>query len=668
MTVLAVLRHAAYTQGRGLPLEAVLLPLNLAFGASLMPLPLLAWQTLRERPGEGERRFPWEALVLVLWAATALATSYLTPGRTLPAPGDVQGWQSPDHVVPDAWLPTITWAAWLFAVVRWLLIPYALLGVVGTVLPTRPRLALPAFPEALLWAGVAWLTGYAWDFSRLGFPLRVVVEPRSVLESFLPLPGGVLLLLAGRAWERHWDRMAGGFWRLVTVGSLLALLLWTGQAAWAYGRVILAPLPAWADRWQYAPLPPTLLVGLGLVMHLILLGLGFFALGATLRAWTGTGPVTGQRGLSSLVRAVTPPLLLLAALAGLWWWATAPPVVHTVPSNGTTAVPRDTVMRIQMGPEKEWLGLLLGRSGQGIRTHYADTGDTIPGMSGGTSTDFFFDPNGPLRPNAPVGVTIYRTGERPYTLRFTTAGVESPTATPMPDFPGPFGPEATLAPPTPPGEVEAVGYLRPALAGADHAFELDTAQGLIHLVLAEGHRQENLEWLMEHRHLTLVRGRWLSQDPPTLEVVWDQGAARSFNRSTPLADVYTDLPHGYAIEYPAEWVVEQDGEAVWIQNFSGADLPLGYNPLDDLSLYLVNITPERKSLSQLQEAMRGGNVVVEAERAGQVNGQEAVWLTLRHPDEGRQHLVLVDCKGWTLTLSTWQDPALLERMVETVRW
>jgi hypothetical protein len=168
-------------------------------------------------------------------------------------------------------------------------------------------------------------------------------------------------------------------------------------------------------------------VGLGLVVHLIVLGLGIFGLGATLRAWMGAGPVTGQRGLSSLVRAVTPPLLLLTALAGLWWWATAPPVVRTVPPNGATAVPRDTVVHIQMGSEREWLGLLLGGSGQGIRTYYADTGDTIPGMSGGTGNSFRFVPDGLLRPNAPVEITVHRTGERPYTLRFTTDGVESPT-------------------------------------------------------------------------------------------------------------------------------------------------------------------------------------------------------------------------------------------------
>ena len=283
-------------------------PLILAFGASLMPLPPLAWQALRERQEEGERRFPWEALALILWAATALAISYLTPGRTLPAPGDVQGWQSPDHVVPDAWLPIITWAGWLFSAVRWLLIPYALLGLMGTLRRARPRPVLPAFPEILLWVGGG-LAGRL----RLGFQPPGLPPARGRGASFgvgvVPAPaGGGLLLLAGRAWERRWGRIAGGLWRPVTVGSLLALLLWTGQATWAYGRVLFVPLPAWADRWQYAPLPPVLLAGLGLIVHLLLLGLGIFGLGTTLRAWMGAEQATEQRGLSSLVRAVTPSL------------------------------------------------------------------------------------------------------------------------------------------------------------------------------------------------------------------------------------------------------------------------------------------------------------------------------------------------------------------------
>jgi len=681
LTILAGVRYAAYARGRGffpgamsemwlaLAIEVLLW---LAFGALLMPLPLLAGRLLRAWAEEGERRFPWEALALMLWVATSIAASFmqLTPAGWLPAPGGVQGWRSPEHVVPDAWLPAITWAGWLFTAVRWPLLPYALLGLVNSLRAVRPRLELPSFPGVLLWAGMGWLAAYAWDFSPLGFPLHVAWETYSVVGALLPLPGGVLLILAGRAAGKRWGLWEDRFWRWMTVGGFLALLTWVGRAAWAYGRVLFAPLPAWTARWQYAPLPPTLLSSLGLAVHLMVLALGILALGRTLRAWTEMERPVERRSLHSLVWPMALPLLLLGAMAGLWWWATAPAVVRTVPRNGATDVPRDTVILVEMAPQKSWLGLLLGGNGQGISTRYADTGDYIQGMSGAARSSFFFDPEGLLRPNAPLEITVHRTGERPYTLRFTTAGVDGPTATPMPGFPGFPATMPTVAPPpTPPGEVAIVGYLCPAPATANYAFELDTAQGPVWLVLAEGRGRENLGWLMEHGHLTLVRGRWLSRSPPTLEVAWDRGAARGFNRSTPLAEVYTNPLHGYAIEYPAGWVVEQDGEVVRIQNFQSVDLPPGYNLINDPSLYSVNIISERKfqSLSQLRDALKAGDDVTEVERSGQVNGREAMWLTLRSPEGRRQHLVLVDWKGSILTLATWQDPALLERMVETLR-
>lgn len=426
------------------------LPVLLAFGVVLLPLILLAGRLLRTAPEAVARHFPWEALTLVLLAATPLASSALLPAPAgqLPAAGDVQGWVSPSHVVPEGWSLATTGAEWLFVAMRWLVLPYALLGL-ATALPSarRFRWALPAFPHVLLWAGLGWLMVYAWDSSPLSFPLRVIEETISPATDTLPLLGGLSLLLAGRVWERGWGRLAEGLWRLVTLGGLVALLLRVGRVTWAYGRAFFVPLPAWVEDWQYTPLPqtlsPTLLMSLGLALHLMALALGLFALSRTLHAWWQVG----QAG--KVLESVGLPLLGLAALGLFWWWATTPAVVRTVPPNGASNVPRDTVILIEMGPEKRWPALLLGGSGGGMRVRYTDTGNYIQGMGsfGGPGfTSLLFDPEEPLRPDAPIEVIVHRTGERPYTLRFTTTGVDGPTATPMPLLGDWVGPQPTAMP------------------------------------------------------------------------------------------------------------------------------------------------------------------------------------------------------------------------------
>jgi hypothetical protein len=114
----------------------------------------------------------------------------------------------------------------------------------------------------------------------------------------------------------------------------LALLLWVGRAAWVYGQVLFAPLRTWAERWRYAPL------------------LGLLALGGALRAWIVMERAAGRGGFDALVRPITPSLLILSALVGTWWWVTTPAVVRTVPAQGATGVPRDTVIHIEMRPQR----------------------------------------------------------------------------------------------------------------------------------------------------------------------------------------------------------------------------------------------------------------------------------------------------------------------------
>jgi hypothetical protein len=425
-------------------------PVYLAFGAMLAPVPLLSCRMLRGQPRSERQRFPWEALALLLLTFASLALRFVQPGSRspLPAAGAVQDWRSSDHVVPGAWLPTITWAGWLLRAVRWLLIPYALLGAVNLLRDVRPRLTAPAHPESLMWAGLGWIVAFAWDAGRLGFPLRVVRGGPSAISGYPAILGGIVLLLVARAAERKRGVWARWLCRWIALAALALMLIWVGRAGWDYGRALVAPLPAWADRWQYGALPRIPLTALSLTAHLVVGGLGLLALISALRAWRARARLTAHP-----LPAVA-PLLALVGVAGLWWWITTPRIVRTVPPDGATGVPRDTGIRIEM-KEREWLGRVLGRSGQGIHARYTDTGERILGRTGGSATGVHFAPEGLLRPDAPVAVTIHRTGERPYTLRFTTAGEGGPSATPMPDsseFPGAVPTEIHTVTPAPPTE------------------------------------------------------------------------------------------------------------------------------------------------------------------------------------------------------------------------
>ncbi len=71
--------------------------------------------------------------------------------------------------------------------------------------------------------------------------------------------------------------------------------------------------------------------------------------------------------------------------------------------------------------ERPWLVRAMGFGGVGLCVRYADTGITVRGATGASQASLRFDPETPLRPGAPVEVTVHRAGERPYTLRFTTA-------------------------------------------------------------------------------------------------------------------------------------------------------------------------------------------------------------------------------------------------------
>jgi hypothetical protein len=151
------------------------------------------------------------------------------------------------------------------------------------------------------------------------------------------------------------------------------------------------------------------------------------------------------------------------------------------------------------------------------------------------------------------------------------------------------------------------------------------------------------------------------------------GAAHSFLvRSTPLANLYTNPEWGIAIEYPAGWVVEPAGSsdptAIYIQNFYNADvfIPLvgGAEVEADPSLYRVRLYPTPpEHVTTLEEARAGFPQGLKM-HSMMINGLPI--LRFRWGD-GVTEIALVQPTDRVLTLSTRQDPALFQRMLETLR-
>ncbi|MFN3762190.1 MAG: Ig-like domain-containing protein [Anaerolineae bacterium] len=240
-------------------------------------------------------------------------------------------------------------------------------------------------------------------------------------DRLLSLIAGVLLALAGRAMTVHpaarWEERARPLGRAVALGLLLFGLWYPA----AMGRLYLC-----AASWP------------GALAHLALFPLSALAAGWLLVTWWRTDQ--GKRGLRLLWTLALLAVEVGGALALTW-----PRVVSTVPPNGATGVPQNTQVVIRMRPS--WLESLLGDPGTQFFAYYPDTGKYIYGSYGFWPDRLFtFSPEGLLRPDAPVEVVVRRGWERPYRLRFTTAGPNSPTATPMPTPLHPIGPVPTALP------------------------------------------------------------------------------------------------------------------------------------------------------------------------------------------------------------------------------
>jgi len=222
-----------------------------------------------------------------------------------------------------------------------------------------------------------------------------------------------------------------------------------------------------------------------------------------------------------------------------------------------------------------------------------------------------------------------------------------------------------------PPRVQLVGHLIPA---ADGFVLIRGSQRLpVSLALAEGCRRDNIDWLCEQGYMTAVQGWLTSLDPPTMLVSEADGAARSFLvRSTPLAELYMNPEWGMAIEYPAGWVVEpaesSDPTAVYIQNFHNSDVfaPLvgGKGVEADPSLYRVRLYPlPPEHVTTLEQARAGFPQGLKMDSM-MINGLPILRFRVDH---GVTEIALVQLSDCVLMLSTGQDLALFERMLETLR-
>jgi hypothetical protein len=415
------------------------------FTAMVLPLGWYAWRARREWDADAfERPFSTPAWLGVIFSTLfgALIAGYLLSPMMLPRAGEVQAWISQSHIVPaNAWLPTLAWSAWLFVAVRWLLIPLALLGALSWW--TERRTFAITSTTWLLWLALAaWLAIALNTLTPIRFIPGVISHGFSRLGSFFgsALPVDALLLLFGvgfgllcaaRAWERALSSRRRPGLMLLTF-ALLGLFLWL-QLAFAepFARFLFFPLPVWAAVAEYASASPALLAALGLSLHVALF---VFGLAVAVRWIT----IARQQWRGSV--EFLPTLRRLALISGSsalivyagWYALTAPRVVRVVPAPGATNVPRDTWVLIEFPAPNGLETLLAGGFGSGLDTHYADTGEYIPGVTAMGPGGLTFDPEGLLRPGAPVEIIARWANKRPYVLHFTTGGPDAPSATPLP--------------------------------------------------------------------------------------------------------------------------------------------------------------------------------------------------------------------------------------------
>lgn len=250
--------------------------------------------------------------------------------------------------------------------------------------------------------------------------------------------------------------------------------------------------------------------------------------------------------------------------------------------------------------------------------------------------------------------------------------------TPLPGVPdlvacpdGPDTDEVCL----PDGNVRLIGYLSMPPDGSEAYFILNRGLGrsAVMVIPAEGHPGQTLRQLRDANTLALVEGQVISLDPPTLLVVREQAAARPFSPDIALSEVYSSTKLGIVLNFPAGWIVEdrigkEAGSIAAIRNYHSKDAGSPPTVQPDPSLYTVEIVPvlptQAQTIAQMREQIQGR---VLREQAQVVNGLETLRLTVDVPSRGQTEVLLVQLPWGVLLLQTWQDAALFDRMIATLR-
>jgi len=183
---------------------------------------------------------------------------------------------------------------------------------------------------------------------------------------------------------------------------------------------------------------------------------------------------------------------------------------------------------------------------------------------------------------------------------------------------------------------------------------------------------DKLRESLDNNTLAWVEGWGTSLNPPTLMVNREQAAARPFNPSLPLTEVYTNSKLGFAVGFPAGWILTDNsamtGGIISIANYKSNDLIPRKEP--DPALIKIEIIPIMPSQAATIDQMR-------AQTIGQVLGEQSFavgkWPAVRlsmNIDMRRTDLLLVQLPGHVLLVQVWsaqQYSTLLDKVIETLR-
>ena len=381
------------------------------------------------------------ALLAGVWAGS---WPYLGPTRGLgdgwlPEAGSTLGWIG-KTVPPGVYGAAGVALGALKAAFPWLLAAAALAWVAAALLRAVRR-GLMGTVRALGFAGGLAVTGLAILWQSPLLPPFAYLPWRELRVHGL---AGAVAMAIGEDWLGIWLYLAYALLGLALVG--LSAPLRDGQREprrrLAFSATLVALVAAalltvglWAgvalslrtlDSLAVPEYREQVVLGLALSLPLnVALAIASWAtVAAGLRALTA-GPAALPRPVMARGLALAGALAIAGGVA--FWQLTALPIAETSPAHGAIDVPTNApiVVRLRPGP-RNW--------GSGIIATYADTGQYVPGTSGGSGAgEAYFSPAGGWRPNARVEVRIMGgTGLRTYTFSFTTAAGPSASVAPLP--------------------------------------------------------------------------------------------------------------------------------------------------------------------------------------------------------------------------------------------